>query len=553
MKSRSLSLYRTLAATLLTAGVALLPILSARAANWALLIGIDNYADGAETTGRIAPLAGAVNDANALAAVLTERAGFPKENVFVLTSNGMVKPTRAEILDKLATLSERVNAGDTVFVFYAGHGCFDAVTNKDYLLPYDTKIKTISLLKNTALDTDTFLESLHTLPAKLLIVAFDKCRIEIGRGGSVTEPDAAQKTRGLDFVRSGTPIKTDILESSPQVVVKWFACNPGQRSYEWHDKNRGYFSYFLEQGFKGMGTANGKAVTLADLTRYVGPAVEQKVLQIEGQSQRPRLLLDNVGTPDELATFVLATGTNVPFAPPKTDATFGGEGVRAGTRGGDTGLEAGTGATRRVNGGDGAVDGPGGSEGGPIGRKSGVGPGVGAGNAGTFGVKNGASNGDDTIGKTGRVAIAVKASGGGADIRSTRLGTQEKVGDDHNLAVTDGGKKFQRTTGAADGGGDLDTRLNTATHYTALTEARLLSHGKPVITDEQRAAGLKSVKVEFKVAADGSCIYRIVSGSGNSEVDDAVLKACSKFRWSPAKYGDQPESSTRYIVFNPNE
>ena len=71
---------------------------------------------------------------------------------------------------------------------------------------------------------------------------------------------------------------------------------------------------------------------------------------------------------------------------------------------------------------------------------------------------------------------------------------------------------------------------------------------KPVIPDELRDENFKSsVRVLVKIAADGSFSVSILSGSGNSQVDNLAIAALNKWRWKPAlKDGEPIESSKRF-------
>ena len=92
---------------------------------WALLIGIDNYAQG--------PLRGAVADAEAMFKFLTKRLSVPDNHITKLLApswereadkSSSTYPTRQNILSELWSLhrDNRIQHGDTIIVFYAGHG-----------------------------------------------------------------------------------------------------------------------------------------------------------------------------------------------------------------------------------------------------------------------------------------------------------------------------------------------------------------------------------------------------------------------------------------------
>lgn len=89
---------------------------------WALIVGV-NYADRTDLDRNLVPeLTNAVNDANALAKVLIDHYGFPKDNVKVLTE---MDANRKNLLDHLGPEflgHKRVGKDDCVLFFFAGHG-----------------------------------------------------------------------------------------------------------------------------------------------------------------------------------------------------------------------------------------------------------------------------------------------------------------------------------------------------------------------------------------------------------------------------------------------
>src|SRR5206468_2480524 len=111
---------------------------------------------------------------------------------------------------------------------------------------------------------------------KALILVFDMCRVNADRSGRAGVAQDAHlsgaQVRGLDFSSvvqnggTGAATPTD----HPQIVAEFFACSPNTRSYEWKEKERGYFSYYLEQGLRGAAVSlspgtSGSGVSLDGL------------------------------------------------------------------------------------------------------------------------------------------------------------------------------------------------------------------------------------------------------------------------------------------------
>lgn len=282
---------------------------SARAEKWALVIGIAGY----EFPDQVNPLTAADDDARAVARALTEAAGFPEENVLLLTSDGPVKPTGNNILVKVEYLARRARPGDTVFVYYSGHGL--DLGGKPYLLPYDTDIRTDVTLRRTALATETLTEEIGRLPATGLFLAFELCRTDPRKGSRGVSQDnnlSGAQVRGLDFaaVAAAGSGNGDTPSLLARPVVTLFSCSQGERSYAWQDKGRGYFSHFLELGLRGKGSApkkDGDAAPSAaprlrarDLVTYLEGAVREAVQRDVGKTQTPFAVLRGTGAADLL-------------------------------------------------------------------------------------------------------------------------------------------------------------------------------------------------------------------------------------------------------------
>ncbi len=248
------------------------------AENHALLIGIDDY----QQRDRINSLTAAAADARGMAKCLEKVAGFKRENVVVLVSDGDSKPTAANIIFELSQLGKRVNPGDTVFVLFSGHGI--EIDGESYMLPYETDIRADETLKRTALATADVTRLLAKLPSKALIVVYDMCRSEPRKSGR----EAVTAANTL----SGRQAKTLVLQPvaggpGPKNCVTFFACSPRQRSFEYVSKKRGYFSYFLEEGLQGAAADREGVVRVRNLKDYLTKAVSGAVKREEGEEQTP--------------------------------------------------------------------------------------------------------------------------------------------------------------------------------------------------------------------------------------------------------------------------
>lgn len=289
------SLCPIIAPLLLIGGV----LTACRADNYALIVGIDQY----QQSQQINALAGATNDARALAKTLQDVAGFPAGNIRLLVSGAEPEPTAANITSALTEISRKVRPGDTLYVLYSGHGIdMDGVS---YLVPWDADARTEASLQRTVLPTSELRDQLSKVPVKTLVMAFDMCRTDPRKGSRDLGSNnllGPNQTRDLRIV----PAKgvKDGRGAGPQDVITLFACSEGERSWEWEDKGRGFFSYYLEKGLRNGAADNHGVVHAGSLVDYLQKAVYGAVETAEGEAQTPYPMLD----PKNAADIVLASG-----------------------------------------------------------------------------------------------------------------------------------------------------------------------------------------------------------------------------------------------------
>lgn len=267
-----------------------------RADNYALLIGIDEYQQSDAVNG----LAGASNDAKGLAQTLEQVSGFPADHVRVLTSDTDPRPTGANITFELDQLSGRAKPGDLVFVLFSGHGI--EMDGKTYLVPWDADARTQSTLKRTSLPEDDIRAQLAQISARGLILAFDMCRSDPRKGSKAVQHDNLMGRQAKDLVI--TPVSAGNDAPGPRAVVTLFSCSEGERSWEWRDKERGFFSYFLEQGLRRDAADSKGVVRVSSLVTYLEKAVSGAVKREQGHEQRPYSIVEGSGAQD----LVLAQG-----------------------------------------------------------------------------------------------------------------------------------------------------------------------------------------------------------------------------------------------------
>lgn len=254
---------------------------------WALLIGVDKYDDP-----EIAPLGGAARDAKALADALVAYAGFPKDQVTVLSSDSTEPPTRGTILRHLAQLRNVVPQDGLLLIGFSGHGIDrDGVA---YLLPSDTQ--TLSdplLLEETALSAEAVKKMIRQIGVQQVVMFVDACRNDPTRsrsGGDNVMTDGFSK--GFSFETSNQDV---------QAFVTFYASAVGQRAYEDRTTNQGFFTSAIVEALSGAAATAGGEVTLGELIRYVQHTVPERIRKTRGDGVQQQPFVQMEGRlPDQL-------------------------------------------------------------------------------------------------------------------------------------------------------------------------------------------------------------------------------------------------------------
>lgn len=279
--------------------------LPSRSKRFALLIGVDSYADS-----QITPLNGAVNDARELREALVKYAGFDPDQVLILTSDDPDeerRPTRINILNKLSILKKAVPKDGLLLFAFSGHGM--ERNGKAYLLPLDARVGgDIDLLEQSAINITDMKERIRATNVGQVMVVLDACRNnpEGGKGGGDNLMSNAY--RKFDF---------NVRNQEVRAFVTLYATDIGKRAYEYKQKKQGYFSWALVEALKGGASNSQGEVTLGALISYVQEKVPRKVLLDLGKEQLP--LVDVQGyKANELV--IAAAPKDLP--PPKLSPTF---------------------------------------------------------------------------------------------------------------------------------------------------------------------------------------------------------------------------------------
>jgi hypothetical protein len=250
-----------------------LGLLSVKAADRALVVGVDFYADKG-----LNPTDGAVDDAKAMQKLLIEQFGFPPSSIRMLLNE---QATARNISASFQSwLINETRPGDRVFFFYAGHGFQAPDDNGDekdrmdeVITPYDVTILTsgsqITLPdENTFIRDDKFNDFIAELSGRRSVFIFDSCN-----SGTISRDLGSQTSKlrsrylslkpsrslsgGVDSEvpndpqrRDLTTIREDSLDGNINGVVVLSAASPYQQAFPIETRNkqiRGAFSYLFEE------------------------------------------------------------------------------------------------------------------------------------------------------------------------------------------------------------------------------------------------------------------------------------------------------------------
>ncbi|MCP4542430.1 MAG: hypothetical protein GY832_35350 [Chloroflexi bacterium] len=231
------------------------------AKSWAVLVGINQYSDPS-----IAALQVCVDDVTAIHQSIASNYQVAK----LLTDATPDRlPTRSNILGELSTVAQTASKDDLLLFYFSGHG--KAEGGESYLLARDTRL---SALKHTAVSMRDVRELIDLSPAHAKVIVLDACH----SGASIGK---AEPTMTPEFIRR-------VFEEAEGMAVL-ASCKQGQQSWEWREKNRSVFTYYLLEALTGQADWNKKGfVTVSDASQYVTNGVKSWAVE-KGVPQTPTL------------------------------------------------------------------------------------------------------------------------------------------------------------------------------------------------------------------------------------------------------------------------
>lgn len=239
---------------------------------YAVVVGIEQYRQG------LPKAEFADHDARIMRDYLVKSLGYPEENVAFLSNDRATRTDLEKYFEKW--LGNRVDQGDSVFVYFSGHGAPNPKTGDAYLVPFDGDP---AYIETTGYSLKRLYESLAKLPAKEVVVLLDSCFSGAG-GRSVLAKGARPMVLSVE----------NSLVAGGKTVV--FAASSGEQvSSTYAQKSHGLLTYFFLKGLQGEGDQNKDGVIeLGELFAYVKPQVERVARREYNNDQTPQL----IGSPD---------------------------------------------------------------------------------------------------------------------------------------------------------------------------------------------------------------------------------------------------------------
>lgn len=277
---------RLAGATIFIVGVLCSPSLASNSwdsdKRYAVIVGINNYDNAAVTD-----LNCATEDARLFKKSLIEQANFVPDNIFLFTSDSnkdSEKPYLTNLVFRLEWLRDIVNPGDTLVFYFAGHGV--SLDSKTFLLTQEADQRSKNTLMVSSLPGDVLNELLKAAGAQNTLVFLDACRNDPTSGSRSTSDNLLTDTMSRGLVFKPTPSAARELSRNTATI---FACEEGQRSWEWTDKHQGFFTYFLAQGLQAQSGAYDQAgnLTLQGLVNFLGSKVNAAALRETNNPQKP--------------------------------------------------------------------------------------------------------------------------------------------------------------------------------------------------------------------------------------------------------------------------
>jgi len=237
---------------------------------WALIVGINDYTN-------VPALRYGRSDAEALAGVLVNKCGFPKENVILMTDAPDVRlkefvrfPTRGNLRARINQIAQVAKANDLLLISFSGHGT--NIDGRGYLMPVDGDARDIGSL----VPLSWVKETLESSSVRQRLLLLDACH---------------SGARAVDVADSPAAALLSPLGGAAFVTLA--SCDSDQLSHEDPNIGRGVFTDAVIEGLQGRADSEAdgnrdSVITATELFGFASLRVEQWSLK-SGKTQTPVL------------------------------------------------------------------------------------------------------------------------------------------------------------------------------------------------------------------------------------------------------------------------
>ena len=258
---------------------------------WAVIISVNKYEDP-----EVHSLRFCVADGELFAEALSQKCGYPKENILMMTDNTgpNLLPTKANMQQHTARWLKKAKEGDTVVVYFSGHG--DVIRGECMLDPRDMDHENPGL---SMFRMEELRSMLHDCNATQKLLVLDCCHSGGGKAGlglSGQDLEGAKGAGGL---------------------ITFAGCRKSQSSQESGKLKHGVFTYCLARGLSGEADANKDGIVDSDeLYHYLYENVSAEVHKMDPNlEQQPVRIIGE----DVLGVFALARVSGEPLVTPPVE------------------------------------------------------------------------------------------------------------------------------------------------------------------------------------------------------------------------------------------
>ena len=233
---------------------------------FAVCVGISNYLDD-----NISNLGICHVDAEKILQLLTECCGVEKDNmIYLANEKATLENIRKIVKDELPRLTK---PGDTVFLFWSGHGGQTDDGTKEFLVPHDGSGKDIP---GTMLMDEAFGRWIQDLDGRKVLILVDACN----SGGLANNAKSLSKSldndadwKPLRFAFTRLAMMKDIGQKDAALIA---SSTSSEVSFVRKEKDLSVLTYFVLQAFEDSKRTN-KPLTHVQLCETIKPQVTQYV------------------------------------------------------------------------------------------------------------------------------------------------------------------------------------------------------------------------------------------------------------------------------------